>query len=389
MRAIIPLTAALIVANACTGATGSGPVARPSESPAPTSSASISPVASPAGPAVCTGTVPTGGILVLAELTGSPGVVVLRDITDTGHPRSACTFAKGVHPRFISASSVAYLDALSGSASLVRLDLASSQATREVAIAGTGMAQALYDFSPDGQSLTYITVTDAGLAWHLKSAGQDRLLTTLQPPPGRGLSPEDDDFMLRFSPDGRFVAMVETLTGNPSGPETNRVQVRRASDGGLAYSAASGTMGVWSSMPSRLFFRDAGGVISRWDSEAGLTRMQPTLRWVRPRSSPDGRWVGYTVYENGQPHVGLYSVQGDSVQPIASPGLRSGMILLSNVLGWYREELPCTGGETCGMNGTRPSGVTYIYDIAARQESASALTTVLDTWPRLSTGHGM
>jgi hypothetical protein len=108
--------------------------------------------------------------------------------------------------------------------------------------------------------------------------------------------------------------------------------------------------------------------------------MQSALRWTRPHASPDGRWVAFTTYDGaGHPHVGLYSVQGNSLGP-TPPGLRSGAQFLNNGLVWYQEEAACD----CGMTQSQTTGRTFIYDIAAASESGSRISGLYDAWPRVS-----
>jgi len=140
-------------------------------------------------------------------------------------------------------------------------------------------------------------------------------------------------------------------------------------------------------VPSRLFFRNSDGVLSRWDPSTGVSTMQPSLKWTRPRSSPDGRWVAYTIYDGrGYPRVGLYGVQSNTYQLITTQ-LRSGAQFLNTSLVWYQGEALC-GGNPCGLAATQPSGVTYLYDIGAATESVSRIKSTYDAWPRVSTGHG-
>ena len=220
-------------------------------------------------------------------------------------------------------------------------------------------------------------------AWHLVAGGRDQVLASLPAVPGRGVSQQDDDFMLGFSPDGLYLAMVQTFATGGTG-DSAPLQVRRTSDGGLVYSAASGTMAVWASVPSRLFFRDAAGVLSRWDPSSGVSVMQSSLRWTRPHASPDGRWVAYTTYDSAfHPHVALYSVQGNSLGP-APIGLRSGAQFLNNTLVWYQEEIACD----CGLSQSQLTGHTFIYDIGASGESASRITGLFDAWPRVTAPPG-
>ena len=67
--------------------------------------------------------------------------------------------------------------------------------------------------------------------------------------------------MVGFSPDGLYLALVQTFATGGSG-ESSPLQIRRVADGGLVYSAAAGTMAVWASVPSRLFFRTPPGPCS-------------------------------------------------------------------------------------------------------------------------------
>ena len=109
--------------------------------------------------------------------------------------------------------------------------------------------------------------------------------------------------------------------------------------------------------------------------------MQRSLKWVQPHASPDGRWIAYTTYDAGsQPHVGLYSVQGNSLGPQPA-GLRSGALFLNNDLVWYQEE----SAAECGPGGcSQLTGRTFIYDIAGAAETSSRLTGVFDAWPRVT-----
>jgi hypothetical protein len=197
------------------------------------------------------------------------------------------------------------------------------------------------------------------------------------------VSQQDDDFMLAFSPDGLYLALVQTFATGGSG-DSAPVQVRRATDGALVYSATAGTMGVWASLPSRLFLRDRAGVLSRWDPGSGVSVMQGSLRWTRPHASPDGRWVAYTTFDAANhPHVALYSVQGNSLGP-APIGLRSGAQFLTNSLVWYQEEAACD----CGLTQSQLTGRTFIYDIAASGESLSRIGGLFDAWPRVTAPPG-
>jgi hypothetical protein len=355
----------------------------PPPSAGPTGAPTATPGGTPSTVASCTGTIPSGDNLVLATLTGST-TVVLRDISNLASPRTLCTFTGSLTPRFATASVVGYVQqggdgSLGTPGKIVRLDLASATATDVTSWPSGGFGSGLFDWSPDGRSLTYMGGGSAGPSWHLVSAGHDQVLASLPAVPGRGVSQQDDDFMIGFSPDGLYLAMVQTFATGGTG-DSAPVQVRRVSDGALVYSAASGTMGVWASVPSRLFFRDRAGILSRWDPGTGVSVMQSTLKWTRPHASPDGRWVSYTTYDSAfHPHVALYSVQGNSLGP-APIGLRSGAQFVNNNLVWYQEETACD----CGLTQSQLTGHTFLYDIGAGAESGSRIGGLLDAWPRFT-----
>jgi len=390
---------ALLLLGACTApgigaappasrhATGSPPVAATSAPPpSPTAAATATPGGTASSVASCTGAIPSRDNLVLATLTGST-TVVLRDISDLASPRTICTFTGSLSPHFATASVIGYTQGgrdLDSAGRITRLDLAASTATDVASWTSGGFGSGIFDWSPDGRSLTYILSSHTATAWHLVAGGRDQVLASLPPVPGRGVSRENDDFMLAFSPDGLYLAMVQTFATGGTG-DSAPLQVRRTSDGGLAYSAASGTMGAWASVPSRLFFRDNAGVLSRWDPSSGVSVMQSSLKWVRPHASQDGRWIAYTSYDSASlPHVALYSVQGNSLGP-SPAGLRSGALFLNDNLVWYQEESPCD----CGLGGqSQLTGHAFLYDIGAGTESGSRITGVFDAWPRVAAPPG-
>ena len=386
--------AVLLVLGACSvpGMGGAKPSPKPTTAPTtappptPSGSPTAAPTATPGGtPSTvgsCTGAIPATANLILGTLTGST-TVVLRDITNLASPRTVCTLAGSLSPHFATASVIGYVQQggdLGTPGRIIRLDLASSTANDVASWASGGFGSGIFDWSPDGRSLTYITGTPTATAWHLVAGGRDLVLASLPPVPGRGVSQQDDDFMVRFSPDGIYLAMVETFSTGGTG-DSAPVQVRKVSDGSLVYSASSGTMGVWASVPSRLFFRDTAGALSRWDPSSGISVMLSSLKWTRPHASPDGRWIAYTTYDSSfHPHVALYSVQGNSLGPAPS-GLRSGALFLNNNLVFYQEETPCD----CGPGGqSQVTGHTFLYDIGASTESGSRITGVFDVWPRVT-----
>jgi Tol biopolymer transport system component len=302
--------------------------------------------------------------LVIGTVVGDP-VIVVRDIQDPANAKNLCTTDAGAQsPQFVSASAVAYETA---DVKIIKADLATGATT--ILAAGSGQ----YAISPDGRSISYLY----GNAWHLAGSSGDRVLTTLPPVPARGGGSEDDSY-LSFSPDGKYLALFQTGHTGGTG-ETAPDQIRRASDGGLVYSTTGMTMAVWASIPSRLYFRDLNGsTVRRWDSSTGVSSTL-SLQWLHPRSSPDGRWIAYTVRTtSGLGAVGLYSVQGNSFSNATASG-RSGVKFLTNDLVFYIGERACSS-----CIGPEPTGQTYIYSIASASEVISRLSSVFDAWPRFT-----
>jgi hypothetical protein len=307
---------------------------------------------------------------VIGTVVGDASVVV-RDIQDPANAHNLCTLdAAAASPRFVTATSIAYV---TGDNQIIKADLTNG-ITTVLATYHSGFGPGQFAMSPDGgRSISYLDGND----WRLAGPSGNRVLATLPAVPGRGGTDEDDSY-LSFSPDGQYIALFQTYHVGGSG-ETAADQIRRASDGGLVYSASGMTMAVWSSIPSRLFFRDSSGAVRRWDSISGVSSMT-SLHWIRPQSSPDGRWIAYTIRTTNEVGaVGLYSVQGNSV---SGPTLtsRSHVRFLNTDLIWY------IGDKACAcLGGPLPSGVTYIYSIAGGSEVTARLSSVLDVWPRSAT----
>jgi WD40-like Beta Propeller Repeat len=369
----VVIAAALALA-ACGGSPSSSRTspsssAQPTATSSTTANPSSNPTGTPGGATLvhCDTAVPAGDNLVIGTVSGDPTIVV-RDIQDPANAKNLCHFDAGAtSPQFVSSTQVAYE---TGSNQLIKVDLANGSTTLLAGSGASGSRQ--FAVSPDSRSITYLD----GNAWHLVTPSGDRVLTTLPPVPGRGVNPDEDDSFLSFSPDGLYIALVQTFHVGGTGA-TAPDQVRKATDGSLVYSTSGMTMGVWASVPSRLFFRDSAGTVHRWDPSSGLSSMLP-LHWIQPRSSPDGRWIAYTFRtSSGLGGIGLYSVQANSVSNTTPPG-RSQARFLSNDLVWYIGERACS---TCLGGQPAPTGVTFIYEIAGAAEVVSRLSGVLDAWP--------
>jgi len=367
----------VLLLAACGGTSGSthspspNPFASPTAGSSPASS--TNPIATgPPSLAHCSTAIPAGDNLVIGTVVGDP-VIVVRDIQDPANAKNLCTIdAAATSPQFVSQTSIAYE---TSDLKMIKADLTSG-ATTVLATYHAGFGSGQYAISPDGRSVTYLD----GNAWHLVGSSGDRVLTTLPAVPARGTSPDEDDSYLSFSPDGKYIALFQTFHTGGTG-ETAPDQIRRATDGGLVYSTSGMTMAVWASVPSRLYFRELNGAgVHRWDAGAGVSSML-SIKWIRPRASPDGRWIAYTFRTtNTLGGVGFYSVQSNSVSNTSPPG-RSGVVFLTNDLVWYIGEQACS---TCFGGAPKPTGVAYIYSIASASEVQARLSSVFDAWPHFT-----
>jgi hypothetical protein len=105
------------------------------------------------------------------------------------------------------------------------------------------------------------------VAWHLLSGGNDVTLSDFGSVPGRGIDRNNDDAMVGFSADGKYVAFVNTFT-NTAGTTQRAapLQIFQVSDHKLVYSRTDGTMATWASTRATLYFRTNEGVKS-WDPQ--------------------------------------------------------------------------------------------------------------------------
>jgi hypothetical protein len=107
--------------------------------------------------------------------------------------------------------------------------------------------------------------------------------------------------------------------------------------------------------------------------------MVPGLKLIRPRASPDGHWISYTVRDGqGLPHAGLYDLTGGTGARVISQLLRADPVFLSSTKIWYEEQKQCVGASCV----TTPTGTTFIYGLTTQQEKTSSIGWVLDVWPR-------
>lgn len=330
--------------------------------------------------ASCSGQ-PTAQEAVL-QLQGAPGPV-LADVSNPKAPVTICAITGGAfQPQLVTQTMISWNASqgspnASGTSVIAVLDLFTGTSTVVASWAGGSFMDGLHAWSPDRGFLAYVASDASGVQLHLLSGGGDRVVASLGPVLGRGPNPNEDDSYLAFSPDGAYFALVQTFTS-----AGDQLQVRRTLDGSLAFSLSKGTMATWGSAGSKLYYRlPNSNVIQVWDSSAGVSQaFGQRLAWIRPRADAGDDNIAFTVRDTaGTPHVWLYGHGGRSGGEL--PNVRSSPAWLNSTTIFYVEEAACS--TSCGLGPTwRPTGKTFIFDLAAQAETASMISEVFGAWPR-------
>ena len=256
-------------------------------------------------------------------------------------------------------------------------------------------------WSPDGSSVAYLVYSSApGLGsgnanqlWLKRGSSPPRALTPLIPLYGRGGSISDEN-VVRFSPDGKYLLMVDTFvgTGPSASPDQARemapLQIRSVQDGGFVWAApsalrASGkyqfaTMAVWLHQADRLYYRDSMGV-QTWDPPSIDGTIYPGLAWYSPSISPDDRLVAYAVDLDAQPHVEVRELATKAIRVI--PGIRGAPFFLSSNLLFVAEFAPSTQYGP-GVPPHSPNGRAVVIDLRTNVETPVPTLNPIDYWPR-------
>jgi hypothetical protein len=389
------LAAALLVAG-CAGApaanrpgtspsTSSSPSsfgASPSAeaSPSPTSAAPLTAVPPPIQ-VLCPSAVAVGQRLALVNLPGTGAVAAVRDVTDISKPVTRCTVYGGNYFRFKDATHLSYMayanSNLGSPGALYVVDLQTLASTLVRSFTDGGYMSWVYGWSPDGQSLTYLSSDSSGVRWHLLTPAGDRVLSDLGTVPGRGVNLDVDDAMVGFSADGQYLAVAQTHARGSNPP----FQIVQVSDGRVVYTRPDGAMAVWLGSGAKLFFRTAAGLLT-WSPGAGVQTRNAQLQWVHPRASADGNRIVFTAVDAGGNHRASSLDAGNGSTGPLVPWARVGPAFLTPNLVWAAEEKECSANP-CGLGGPPLSGDTYIYDFTTQGESRSGLTAFFDSWPHV------
>jgi hypothetical protein len=328
--------------------------------------------------------------LALVTLRGS-NLIVVRDITDISQAKTIGALGPVPAPvgygapsdQFVTATEVSYVggntdDAYGLPTGLFRAPFSGSP---NMAVVTGSDAVFAFAWSLDGNEFAYLTGSYAGSVVHQSRAGVNTTVGLLPlmpiggcevaPCPGPFQDPADKwDFRLSYSPDGAYIAVVQNGI-------RSFFRVWR-SDGTLLSSADGGgaTMSVWSG--SSLYFRDATGV-EVWRNGV-ISTFLPGVEWIRPKASPDGRYIVYEARQLGSAHVFIVDTTSGQIRDLAHG--RSEPAFLTSRYIWYEAEPACVAEGTCQASFPGiATGKTYIYDLQDGTETESTITSVFDSWP--------
>lgn len=307
-------------------------------------------------------------VLFTASTTSGNEILLYDSASST--PQQLVSLGAGVPPEthFVSAQKIAYVDATTPSIRIMTFDLSTRASTADVTVTGYVPA---FAYSHDGSMLAYLLHDSANKpSLHIRRGGQETSLN-LNAIPGRGAG-RDDEVRLEYSPDDKYLLMVDTSVGNQGqAPETGQFLVLRAADNTVAFlppsgTSANATMATWARHSDRLYYRDAVGVRT-WDAEVhSVGTLAGGLHWYDPAPSPADRWLAYTdIDAQFVPHVKLYDLQGNQ-SVTTSPAPRSHPIFITGDTIWYLEEQACT--SECLGGPSQPSGKVFAYGLSTKSE---------------------
>jgi hypothetical protein len=283
-------------------------------------------------------------------------------------------------PRWLDANHFSFVQGdNSGAAATLQTVDVKTGTTTDVFTSPTGIN--VYGWSPDGQTVAYITTDSAGyphLSYRSIADGATQSVATLARALGRGANASDET-LIQFSKDGAFVLVVYTPadgTGSAIPPEQSQFQVR-GSDGALAFSddtSREPTMGLFSRDGRTVYFRDSGGVRA-WTTTTALARTVRKVAWFDPTSAPDGSQIAFdTGVESTKVRVRVLNLRALTVQTVSGPG-RAYPVFAGPRTVWAQEIVACPG--TC-LGPTQAGARVFAIDTRTLAERLLPIQSLQD-----------
>jgi len=326
--------------------------------------------------------------------------VLLTSFREPTRPVTLCQTSRAYDIRFISRTEIGYASnsnpqaPISGTSLIARSSLTDPKPVTVVMAKGQVMDVA---WSPDGSSLAYLLYTWASASgsgpanqlWLKTGTAPPRALTPLIPIAVRDGSIEDQT-LVRFSHDGKYLLLVDTLVAGvaPVTPDQASFQVRSVPDGSLLWAPPGAlgaldktssfvTMAAWSHRTDRLYYRDpAGG--HTWDPPKSVDAgFAGPATWYSPSLSQDDRFLAYAVNLGGQPHVEVRDLGTGTVRIV--PGIRGAPFFVSDSLLLQIEYFPEPWLGSPPLY--RKTGSYFVYDLRTDTETDAGVANPVDYWP--------
>ena len=314
--------------------------------------------------------------LAVATLHGSDSVVV-RDITNIDNASTVAIVPGLGTMKFVSGAQLSGNDFENSS----KLVLAPISGNPVAVLADACYNVFDYAWNSDGSNVVYVTDKNDLSVQELRriSGGIDRVIAIVEKPipiTGCVACSDNADLRLGYSPDGRYISLVGWGTFEVWSADGTLIS-------GPSVGGSGATMSVWSG--TGLYFRNDDGV-QVWRGGV-VSTVLPGVTWIRPKASPSGGEIIYQARDTqGQAHVFLLDTSTSKSTSVVGTERMEPAFLTARFV-WYAGEVVCPESEGCYRTGyqwataTKPTGVTYIYDMQTATETQSKITSVLDVWP--------
>jgi hypothetical protein len=322
---------------------------------------------------------------------------LIDSFADPAKPATLCSLsAEAGSPKFISATEIGYAtsnatpDTVGTVSEIQRMSLIDKRPLTVATVQGQVMDAA---WSPDGSNVAYLAYisspdgSSGNQMWLKRGTAPATAVTPLIPQFGRDVS-VDDQTIVRFSPDGQYVVMVDTFVAGPV-PALEKLaafQVISVQNGSLVWVPRSAlgatgkyggwvTMAAWSQTSDRLYYRDQAGVHT-WDPPTTVGTMAAGLLWYSPSLSPDGSLLAYAANMTTQPRIEIRNLVDGSIRALT--GMRGEPLLLSN-----QEMIEAHYIRNTQVGPQYAATGYYILDLLTSKETAiPGILQPMDSWPR-------
>jgi hypothetical protein len=320
----------------------------------------------------CSGALGSNDAVAIVNLHN--GQTVLRDYSDTAHPRTVCTFPQNAFGRPIDATHLVMDAPMRGDLKAV-VDLPSGTPHWFQLPARDADALAV---SPRLGAIAWLDWDEPSLTDHLHitTARSDTDVASIPNPRGGrcgggfsnpGAYTRSGDHLFVLDPGDAGTTQLLVLAGDeivfrlqpPSGQEWPQRGFPRQA--------------LWSPTSETLYYEFEGDVW-KWTPAAGAVRFLPGTAWFSPTISADGRYLAYALHPDSS-HSDVYLID---LSAASSPRLigsaRYSPRFLNATQLWY-----ITAGVGCG-----PSGLPKVYDVTDGSEAASVIDYPMSMWPATS-----